>query len=86
MKKYIKIDVVFDEGGVMLPRFIIWEDGRKFEIDRVLDIRQAASTQHGGQGDRFTVSVGGQCRYLFFERCNNLTGNVYGRWFIDKPV
>ena len=40
---YVKIRADFDENGIMLPRVIIWEDGRRFPIDRVSDIRQAAS-------------------------------------------
>ena len=70
----------------MLPREIIWEDGRRFEIDRVLDIRQAASMKAGGQGDRYTIKVCGQERYLFFERNANLTGNNIGRWFIEAKT
>ena len=39
----------------MLPREIIWEDGQKYEIDRVIDIRPAYAAKAGGQGDRYTI-------------------------------
>jgi len=61
-----------------------WEDGEKFEIDRVLDIRQAAAMKAGGQGDRYTIMVHGKQSYLFFERSTNLTGNNIGRWFVER--
>ena len=81
---YVKIRADFDENGIMLPRLIIWEDGRKFPIDRVSDIRQAASMKSGGQGDRYTIILCGETRYLFFERSANSKGNIIGRWFIES--
>ena len=33
----------------MLPREIIWEDGQKYEIDRVIDIRPAYAAKAGGK-------------------------------------
>jgi hypothetical protein len=40
----------------------------------------------GGQGDRYTVQVNGKQSYLFFERSTNITGNVIGRWFVERKV
>ncbi len=82
-KVYVGVLVDHDPEGQMLPREITWEDGTKYPIDRVLDIRQAAS-RVGGQGDRYTIRVQGQERYLFFERSTNLTGNNIGRWFVER--
>ena len=70
----------------MLPREITWEDGRKYKIDRVLDIRQAAAMKAGGQGDRYTVRIRGQQSYLFFERSTNQTGNKLGKWFVERKL
>ena len=83
-KVYVSVRAEFDEEGVMLPRELTWEDGEKFEIDRVLDIRQAPALKAGGQGDRYTIMVKGKQSYLFFERSTNLTGNVIGRWFVER--
>lgn len=82
-KVSVSVRVEFDEDGIMLPRELTWEDGEKFEIDRVLDIRQAPALKAGGQGDRYTIMVKGKQSYLFFERSANLTGNVIGRWFVE---
>lgn len=83
-KAYVRVNLDTDEDGIMLPRKLTWEDGIQYEIDRVLDIRPAYAARAGGQGDRYTVMVHGQIRYLFFERSTNLTGNVIGRWFVER--
>jgi hypothetical protein len=83
-KVYVAVKADFNEDGIMLPREITWEDGMKYEIDRVLDIRQAAAMKAGGQGDRYTVRINGQQSYLFFERSTNQTGNQLGRWFVER--
>ena len=83
-KVYVAVRAEFAEDGTMFPREITWEDGEKFEIDRVLDIRQAPALKAGGQGDRYTIMVRGIQSYLFFERSTNLTGNVIGRWFVER--
>ena len=84
LKVYVPVEVQFRSDGVMLPRRITWEDGTKYEIDRVTDIRQAAAMRAGGQGDRYTVLINGKQSYLFFERSPDQTGNNIGRWFVER--
>ena len=86
IKVYVAVKADFTEDGIMLPREITWEDGEKYTIDRVTDIRQAAAQKAGGQGDRYTVMIKGKQSYLFFERSANLTGNNIGRWFVERRV
>ena len=83
-KVYVGVDVRFSETGAMVPRCLIWADGTKYEIDRVMEIRRAAAMRAGGCGDRYTIRVHGQLRYLFFERTAALTENSCGRWFIER--
>jgi len=85
-KVYVAVKAEFSEEGIMLPREITWEDGKKFEIDRIIDIRQTPALKAGGQGDRYTIMVRGNQSYLFFERSTNLTGNVIGRWFVERKT
>ena len=85
-KVYVQVNADFNTDGVMLPRILIWENGEKYLIDRVVDIRQAAARKAGGQGDRYTIEVRGQISYLFFERVPQLTGNVIGRWFVERKA
>ena len=74
MKRYVTVTAIFDEDGNLLPLSITWKDGRKFPIDKVSDIRYAASLKAGGAGIRYTVSIGGNQKYLFLED---------NRWFVD---
>lgn len=84
LKVYVPVDVSFREDGTMLPHTITWEDGTKFEIDRVTDIRQAAAMRAGGQGDRYTIHINGKQSYLFFERSASISGCKLGRWFVER--
>lgn len=62
------------------------EGWRRYEIDRVIDIRSAASAKVGGQGDRYTISIAGKQKYLFFERSADISGRNIGRWFLEAKV
>lgn len=86
VKVYVHIKVVFDADGRMRPVSILWEDGQKYIIDRITEIKQASSMRCGGQGDRYTIWVNNRQTYLFFERNASLSGNSIGRWFVEKVV
>lgn len=83
-KVYVAVKADFQEDGTMLPRELTWEDGEKYEIDRISQICQAAAMKAGGQGDRYTIWIGNKQSYLFFERSTKLTGNNIGRWFVER--
>ena len=83
-KVYVAVRAEFTEDGTMLPREITWEDGEKYEIDRVSQICQAAAMKAGGQGDRYTIWIRNRQSYLFFERSTNLTENNIGRCFVER--
>ena len=84
IKTYVQVDVEFDDNGIMRPRRILWEDGRYFEIDKVLDIRSASAAKAGGQGDRYTIRLSGQTTFLFFEHNTDYGSSVLGRWFVER--
>jgi len=86
IKVYVEVITRTLSDGIMIPISIIWEDGKKYTIDRVTQIRQASAMKAGGQGDRYTIFVNGHQSYLFFERSANLTGNIIGRWFVERKV
>lgn len=71
---YIDVTLKQDKYGVITPLSVIWEDGRKYGVDRVLDIRKAAATKAGGCGTRYTIRVLGRVTYLF---------NDGERWFVE---
>ena len=83
-KVYVKVGVIFDEDGAMRPRCLEWEDGRTYKIDRVKAVTPAHAMKAGGQGDRYTIIVGGQERYLFFEHSSDFGSKNVGRWFLER--
>ena len=85
-KTYVSVFLEVSPEGQMLPREIVWEDGHRYEIDRVIDIRPAYAAKAGGQGDRYTIKVDGKQTYLYFERSTNLSGNIIGRWFVERKI
>jgi hypothetical protein len=78
-KVYVDVNVDHRADGTILPRSIIWEDGRRFEVDKVIDVRPAASLKAGGCGLRYTVRVRNKETFMFFEEYHGV-----GRWFIEK--
>lgn len=82
-KQYVDVMVRFREDGRMLPRGIFWEDGRCFPVDQILDISPAPALRAGGQGDRYTVRIGGKLCYLFFEHSCDMDSDRPGRWFVE---
>lgn len=83
IKVYVPIIATFDADGTIIPTDLFF-DGRRYQIDKVLDVRPAAAMKAGGQGDRYTISVTGEQSYLFFERSTNLSGDNIGRWFVER--
>ena len=59
-KVYVAVRADFREDGTIIPLELTWENGKKYAIDKVTDIRQAAAMKAGGQGDRYTIMVRGQ--------------------------
>ena len=60
MKKYIKVTATFDCDGNLLPELIYWDDGRKYPIDKITDVRYAASLKACGAGIRYTCKILGK--------------------------
>lgn len=76
MARKVFVDVVTrtDVDGVVHPISITWEDGTIYLIDKVMDVRMAASLKAGGQGIRYLCSIDNKSTYLFYE---------YPRWFVE---
>ena len=72
----VNLDIIVEHksDGKVLPRTILWPDGRKFEIDKVLDVRMAPALKAGGVGMRYLCKICGQERVIFEMR---------GLWFVD---
>ena len=75
--------VYYSPDGTMMPAVLKWEDGQMYEIDRVLDVRRAAS-EAGSMGIRYTVRIMGQEKRLFYEDTYSETGKP--RWFVESEI
>ena len=73
-KVFVDVTATFTKEGNLLPLYFVWEDGTKYEIDKVFDTKKAASFKVGGQGVRYRCRVLNKEVYLFLEE---------GRWFME---
>ena len=64
-KVYVDVHARFDSSGIMLPDVIIWEDGSKYPVDRVIDIRPAAAAR---EIDIHCKSVASKATYSLNDR------------------
>ena len=74
-KVYVDVVARFDKDGVMMPMAFVWEDGRKYEIDKVKSKERCASRKAGGTGIMYTVVVVGKECHLYFE---------FDKWFMER--
>ena len=86
VKEYVEVLVEFAPDGTMLPRILVWEDGRRYEIDKIKAIQPAPALKAGGQGDRYTILIEGQERFLFFEHNADYGTERVGKWFVERRV
>ena len=76
IKVYVAVILRVDEDGRMKPLAIEWEDGRRFDITKVADVRQAPPRHVGSSPTvRYTVDIAGSRRKLYHEGA---------RWFVEK--
>lgn len=78
-KVYIEVIVRFLVGGGMRPVCLVWEDGRKFEIDRVKYIDRAPARVSSVLPVRYTCMVGGKEKYLYYEQDAE-------KWFVEREI
>ena len=76
MYRKVYVDVILrqDKSGATRPLRIIGENGRVYEVERLLYKCRAASMKVGGCGMRYTVQICGRETYVFEED---------GRWFVE---
>ena len=76
-KRYVEVEATFLEDGRIVPRAVVWHDGRRFPVRAVLGVRTCASLKVGGAGVRYAVRVGRARTFLFHEG---------PRWFVEEIV
>ena len=78
-KVFVSVLVWYDTEGNCKPFRIKFVDdpiyqNEVFNIDKVIDVRRAASLRVGGTGIRYTIRIDGKRSYLFEDE---------NRWFIE---
>ena len=75
-KVYVDVKAKFTKDGKLIPLSVFWSDGMEYEIQRVTDIRRAASLRAGGCGIRYTCVISGRESHLYYEDKN--------MWFVER--
>ena len=71
MPEYIDVIACFNTAGEIIPLFLNIQD-RRLRVDRVTDVRPAASLKSGGRVIRYTCLVHGRSIWLYLDEA---------RWF-----
>lgn len=74
-KTVIGVIAEHSRDGKIKPLSITWTDGRQYSIDRMLDVRIAATPKMSGKGLRYTCRIHGKQVYLFHD---------LGQWYIES--
>ncbi len=77
-KVYVSVTADFSEDGRLIPKSFVWEDGHRYEIDRVKRIERRGSRRVGGTGLMYTCMVEGREIHLFYEE------NY--KWFLARKL
>ena len=78
-KVYVEVNEDHMADGKILPRSFVWEDGSRYDVDKIIDIRRAASLKAGGCGLRYTIRVGRRESFMFLEEDHGMS-----RWFMER--
>lgn len=71
-KKFVAVNVDVDTDGVIRPLQISWDDGRQWDITKVLHTCTAAHNEF--EGIRYTIKIGRAVKYLYRDG---------QRWYVD---
>lgn len=74
-KVFVEVIVQYTLEGEKKPLCILWDDGRKFLIDRLLDKKDRPSMKTGGRGTRYTCRILGRITYLWHD--------ADGKWYVE---
>lgn len=74
-KTFVGITAEHDINGNIKPLILHWPDGRKFEIDKLLDVRPAP-TVGSGLGKRYVCRIANK-------QVSLLRDNLEGKWYVE---
>ena len=62
-KYYVTVEYTEDADGIVIPTAILWNDGRRWEIRKVL--HTCIASHHEFEGIRYTIKIGRAEKYLY---------------------
>lgn len=62
-KELITVEADRQPDGLLLPKAVLWKDGRRFEISRVLFYSASPTGEY--EGIRYTVMIGSTEKYIY---------------------
>jgi len=62
-KELITVEADRQPDGLLLPKAVLWKDGRRFEISRVLFYSASPTGEY--EGIRYTVMIGSAEKYIY---------------------
>lgn len=74
-KAYVRVEAWFGEDGAVHPICVIWDDGKRYPVGSVLEVRPGVAFSANGAGMRYTVRIGSRVTHLF---------RAGTRWFVEK--
>lgn len=72
-KTYIDVECCCMEDGSVIPQKVIWNDGRKWKITRV--VYSCASYNGEFEGIRYTVIIRGAEKYIY---------RIGSQWYVES--
>ena len=85
-KVYVDVNLKITQNGKVIPLSFVWEDGKRYIIDKVLSVRPAPALKAGGQGDRYEIMVNGKISRLWFTHNEDISDPRIGWWFAEKEA
>lgn len=64
-KVNVQVEAWFSEDGAVHPTCVIWNDGARYTVHSVLDVRPGVSLLANSAGMRYTVRIGSSVTYLY---------------------
>ena len=83
MIKFIDVEATMQTSGIPIPNKIIWDSGKVYEIDKVLEIKKRASTKGGGAGLRYLVKLKNQGMTILR---SGRRGDLFVKLRVETPV
>ena len=75
-KQYVRVSGTWEKDGLFNPLFVLWDNGAKYRIERIIQCCPAIGKDMRPRGLRYTCLFAyGQKRYLYF---------IDNHWFIEK--